>query len=97
MARLYRVANRVRFRWDTAGHGLQAVVRDPGTLIRLIQVPRLVRRLGDPETWLEVHREVQGDRLFSHRRPATTAAIRPEQAAAPEEPAPGPSAFGSVS
>jgi magnesium-protoporphyrin IX monomethyl ester (oxidative) cyclase len=97
VARLYRVANRVRFRWDTFGHGLQAVVRDPGTLKRLIQVPRLVRRLGEPETWMEVHREVQGDRLFSHQRPATVAAPRPEQAIAAEGATPGTSAFGSVS
>jgi magnesium-protoporphyrin IX monomethyl ester (oxidative) cyclase len=64
VARLYRAANRVSFRWDSAWHSLQALVRNPAAIRRLVKVPRLARELGEPETWIDAHREVQGNRLF---------------------------------
>jgi hypothetical protein len=65
VARLYRVANRVRFNWAGLVHGLQALGRNPRVLGRLRKVPRLLAELGDPQTWLDVHRMVQGERLFA--------------------------------
>ena len=64
VARLYRGANRVRFNWPGVLHALQALARNPQVLGRLRRVPRLLAELGKPETWLEVHRAVQGERLF---------------------------------
>ncbi|MFQ5671412.1 MAG: B12-binding domain-containing radical SAM protein [Acidobacteriota bacterium] len=66
VARLYRVANRIRFQWTSAGHLMTALFHHPGIVGRLIRVPGLVKQLGNPATWLEVHQQVQGHRLFPY-------------------------------
>ncbi len=77
VAELYRVANRVRLSWPGLVHGLQALATNPRVLGRLRRVPRLLGELSDPATWLEVHRAVQGERLFPDARPARSGTRRP--------------------
>jgi hypothetical protein len=62
VARVFRAANQV---WLMA-------LRSPWLLRRMMKAPRAFKALTDPETFLDVHRQVQGDRLL------VGASIRPD-------------------
>jgi hypothetical protein len=54
-------------------------LRSPWLLRRMMKAPRALRALTDPETFLDVHRQVQGDRLIvaSSGRPGADRETRP--------------------
>jgi magnesium-protoporphyrin IX monomethyl ester (oxidative) cyclase len=67
VARVFRAANQVRFKFDGVRSIYRMAVRSPWLVPTLMKAPRALRALTDPATFLEVHRQVQGERLLSSR------------------------------
>jgi magnesium-protoporphyrin IX monomethyl ester (oxidative) cyclase len=65
LAGLYREANYLRYRPGAAGRIFQGFLRAPWLAGKMIRVPRLLRALQDPRTFLQAHHAVQGDRLMT--------------------------------
>ncbi len=68
MARLYQEANQIHFKWSVIFQGFRTLYHSPWLLQRLTRMTRVVRTLRSAETFIETHREVQGERLM--KRPA---------------------------
>jgi magnesium-protoporphyrin IX monomethyl ester (oxidative) cyclase len=64
VARLFREANQARFRRDAVVNVFRTLGRSPWLVPRLIRTPRALRALADPATFLDAHRQVQGERLL---------------------------------
>ncbi len=64
VARLYRAANQLKFQPECAFQLVRTLVLSPWLVPRLLRIPRALRALTDGRTFLETHREVQGDRLM---------------------------------
>jgi magnesium-protoporphyrin IX monomethyl ester (oxidative) cyclase len=64
VARVFRAANQIGFRFEGAWQLWISAVRSAWLLPRLLKAPKALRALTDPRTFLEVHRQVQGDRLL---------------------------------
>jgi magnesium-protoporphyrin IX monomethyl ester (oxidative) cyclase len=64
VARVFRAANQIGFRLDGARQIWITALRSAWLLPRLMKAPKALRALTDPRTFLEVHRQVQGDRLL---------------------------------
>ena len=64
LARVYRAANQVHFTLDAVLSLSRMALYSPWLIRRLSRAPRALRALTDPRTFLEVHRQVQGDRLL---------------------------------
>lgn len=79
VARVFKSANQVRFSREGVRQVWLMALRSPWLLRRMMKAPRAFRALTDPETFLEVHRQVQGDRLMvaASGRPDTDGAGRP--------------------
>ncbi len=64
VARVFRAANQVHFKLD----GVRSIYRmarySPWLIPTLVRAPRAFRALTDPRTFLEVHRQVQGERMM---------------------------------
>jgi magnesium-protoporphyrin IX monomethyl ester (oxidative) cyclase len=71
VARVFRAANQLHFSLDAVRQISRMAVHSPWLIPRLAKAPRALRALTDPGTYLEVHRQVQGDRLIG-RRSATS-------------------------
>ena len=69
VARVFREANQIRFSSSAAAQAFRMAVRSPWLIPRLVGAPRALRALTDPSTFLEVHRQVQGDRLLEAGKP----------------------------
>ena len=78
VARVFRAANQVRFSLDAARQVYRMARHSPWLIPRLAKAPKALRALTDPRTFLEVHRQVQGDRLIENppgSNPAGAASI----------------------
>jgi len=64
VARVYREANHVQFRPELIRQGLLTLTRSPWLIPRLTKIPKVLRSLTDPLTFLQAHRQVQGGRLL---------------------------------
>ncbi len=64
VARVYAEANQVTFRASIVEQLIRTLGRSPWLIPRLTKVPAVLRALRDPRTFLEAHRQVQGDRLL---------------------------------
>ena len=67
VARVFRAANQLHFSLDAIRQVYRMAVHSPWLIPRLAKAPRALRALTDPGTFLEVHRQVQGDRLIASR------------------------------
>ncbi len=67
VARVFREANQVAFRPEIVRQGLLTLRHSPWLIPRLTRIPGMLRALKDQETFLRVHREVQGARLLTAR------------------------------
>ena len=67
VARVFRAANQVRFSRSAAWQVFRMAIQSPWLIRRLTRAPMALRALTDPGTFLDVHRLVQGDRLFGQR------------------------------
>lgn len=67
VARVFRAANQVRFSLDALRQISRMVVQSPWLIPRLAKAPMALRALTDPGTFLEIHLQVQGDRLIGAR------------------------------
>jgi len=71
VARVFRAANQVRFgHLDAVLSVWRMTLRSPWLIRRMAKAPRALRALTDPRTFLEVHRQVQGERLLAQRAAA---------------------------
>lgn len=70
VARVFRAANQVRFKFDGVRSIYRMAVHSPWLIPCLLKAPKALRALTDPRTFLEVHRQVQGNRLIEPQ-PAT--------------------------
>jgi radical SAM superfamily enzyme YgiQ (UPF0313 family) len=79
VARVFRVANQVKVSRDGIRQVWLMALRSPWLLRRMMKAPRAFRALTDPETFLDVHRQVQGERLLveSSGRPVADGAAQP--------------------
>lgn len=75
VARVYKEASQFRFSAEGARHVLITLARSPWLLPRLARMPKVLRALTDPRTFLEAHRQVQGDRLLGTLVPAPRPAM----------------------
>jgi magnesium-protoporphyrin IX monomethyl ester (oxidative) cyclase len=73
VARVFRAANQVHFSPNAIGQLCLMAVRSPWLIPRLAKAPKALRALTDPRTFLEVHRQVQGERLMAARPTARLA------------------------
>jgi hypothetical protein len=64
VARLYRAANQLKFQPECAFQLVRTLALSPWLVPRLLRIPGALRALTDGRTFLETHREVQGDRLM---------------------------------
>jgi magnesium-protoporphyrin IX monomethyl ester (oxidative) cyclase len=64
VARVFRAANHVRFSLGAVHQVWLMALHSPWLVRRMLKASRTLRALTDPETFLEVHRQVQGDRLL---------------------------------
>jgi len=64
VARVFRAANQVRITLDAVRQICMMAIHSPWLIPRLARAPMALRALTDPATYLEVHRQVQGDRLI---------------------------------
>ncbi|MFQ5767512.1 MAG: B12-binding domain-containing radical SAM protein, partial [Acidobacteriota bacterium] len=64
VARVFKEANQVRFSFDIVRQLCLMAVHSPWLIPRLARAPRALNALTDSRTFLEVHRQVQGDRLL---------------------------------
>ncbi len=67
LARVFKAANQVHFTLDAAWQVCLMALQSPWLIRRLAKAPLALRALTDPGTFLEVHRQVQGDRLLGTR------------------------------
>jgi len=67
VARVYRAANHVSFTRSGVRGIWQLATRNPWLLPNVIRMPFVLRGLIQPETYVDVHRRVQGDRLLGPR------------------------------
>ena len=67
VARVFRAANQVHFSLDAVRQISRMAIHSPWLIPRLAKAPWALRALIDPRTFLEVHRQVQGDRLIGAR------------------------------
>ncbi|HEV8374961.1 MAG TPA: radical SAM protein [Candidatus Polarisedimenticolia bacterium] len=77
VARVYREANQARFSGEIVRQGIKTLCYSPWLVPRLMRMPGGLRALTNPETFLESHRQVQGERLLeprSHERPTALSA-----------------------
>jgi magnesium-protoporphyrin IX monomethyl ester (oxidative) cyclase len=65
VARVYRAANQVRITPEIVRQGFLTLRHSPWLIPRLLRIPKALRALADPSTFVESHRAVQGERLFS--------------------------------
>jgi len=70
VARVFRAANQVHFSSEAIGQVALMAFRSPWLVPRLAKAPKALRALTSARTFMEVHRQVQGDRLMG-ARPAT--------------------------
>jgi magnesium-protoporphyrin IX monomethyl ester (oxidative) cyclase len=64
VARVFRAANQVKVSMEGIHQVWLMALRSPWLLRRMMKAPRAFKALTDPETFLDVHRQVQGDRLL---------------------------------
>jgi magnesium-protoporphyrin IX monomethyl ester (oxidative) cyclase len=64
VARIYREANQIAFRPHHVGQVLLTLHHSPWLIPRMLRVPRTLRALTDVRTFMEAHRDVQGNRLL---------------------------------
>jgi radical SAM superfamily enzyme YgiQ (UPF0313 family) len=64
VARVFRAANQVRITLDAVRQIFRMAIHSPWLIPRLAKAPMALRALTDPGTYLEVHQQVQGDRLI---------------------------------
>jgi hypothetical protein len=64
VARVFRAANQVHFRLDGVRSMYRMAVHSSWLIPRLWKAPKALRALTDPRTFLEVHQQVQGNRLL---------------------------------
>jgi len=64
VARAFRAANQIRFSLEAVRQISRMAVHSPWLIPRLAKAPKALRALTDPGTFLEVHRQVQGERLM---------------------------------
>ncbi len=62
VARVFREANQAAFRPEIVRQGLLTLRHSPWLIPRLTRIPGALRALTDPRTFLQTHREVQGER-----------------------------------
>lgn len=74
VARVFREANQACFRPEIVRQGLRTLRLSPWLIPRLSKIPGALRALTDPRTFLDTHRQVQGDRLLEPRVAAAAAA-----------------------
>ncbi len=67
VARVYKAANHGTLRPEVVRQGLLMLRHSPWLAPRLTAIPSMLRALTDPGTFLDVHRQVQGDRLMTGR------------------------------
>ena len=67
LARVFRAANQFHFSLDAERQIWRMVIQSPWLIRRLAKAPLALRALTDPDTFLDVHRLVQGDRLLGPR------------------------------
>jgi len=67
VAQVFREANQVRFRPEAVRQILTMVLRSAWLAPRLVKAPKALRALTNPRTFMEVHQQVQGDRLLRTR------------------------------
>ncbi len=70
VARVFRAANQVHLSLTGIQQVWHTTIRSPWLIPRLMKAPRALRVLTDPDTFLDVHRAVQGDRLLGEWSPA---------------------------
>jgi magnesium-protoporphyrin IX monomethyl ester (oxidative) cyclase len=80
VARVFRAANQVRLSMDGIRQIWLTTLRSPWLLRRILKAPRAFRALTDPETFLDVHRQVQGDRLLAGAPARPGAGLAPSAA-----------------
>lgn len=67
VARVFQVANQVRFSLEGPRQIFRMAFQSPWLIRRLARAPMALKALTDPGTFLEVHRLVQGTRLLGPR------------------------------
>ena len=65
VARVYREANQVEYRPGIVRQSLLTLLHSPWLIPRLTRIPMALRALTDPRTFLDAHRQVQGERLLN--------------------------------
>jgi len=74
VARIYREANQASFRVEVVKQLVLTLLLSPWLIPRLTKIPGAARALRDPQTFLETHRQVQGDRFLDSTALAAGAA-----------------------
>jgi magnesium-protoporphyrin IX monomethyl ester (oxidative) cyclase len=67
VARVFRAANQVHFRFDGVRSIYRMAMRSSWLIPTILKAPIALRALTNPRTFLEVHRQVQGERLLLPR------------------------------
>ncbi|HZI93554.1 MAG TPA: cobalamin-dependent protein [Patescibacteria group bacterium] len=70
VARVFGAANQVKFSLEAVRQIYRMAIYSPWLVPRLAMAPWALRALTNPRTFMEVHREVQGNRLIADRRMA---------------------------
>ncbi|MEE8112528.1 MAG: radical SAM protein [Acidobacteriota bacterium] len=65
VARVYKAANHVHFTWESVRQAWNMTVRSPWLIPRVLKMPFGLRALTRASTFLQTHREVQGERLMA--------------------------------
>jgi len=68
VARVFRAANQVHFSSEAISQLALMAYRSPWLVPRLAKAPKALRALTSARTFMEVHRQVQGERLMGARR-----------------------------
>jgi len=68
VARVFRAANQVHFSSEAIAQLALMAFRSPWLVPRLAKAPKALRALTSARTFMEVHRQVQGERLMGARR-----------------------------
>ncbi len=64
VARVFRAANQVHFSAAAIRQVWLMALHSPWLILRMMKAPLALRALTDPNTFLDVHRQVQGERLL---------------------------------
>ena len=67
VARVFRAANQIRYSREARRQVFKMVLQSPWLIRRLAKAPLALRALTNPATFLDVHRQVQGDRFLGPR------------------------------